>query len=688
MPPKAIGTIDSNVLEILRLLQQETAAQTRRFEVSRLQRAMNEARHAKNFEDLMNQAVQNLHSGSQSQTNALKKRNQTLKEHDIGLETKPSINSEPVQKQNQDQKKDYRGRAIAGQSQQIDEKPTPNKKSKGRFVAGEVTTVAKFSDVVGRFGNTVSGFGADTRGIDPTVDALHELSTALSPVKRVASLAFRPLTGLAKMRKRSEPLPREQSEHNKKEIKLLNQIADHAGQNGGSGIGKLLGRTPLGRLLGGLGRGRGKGKGGRVGGKLGRFKKLGKFLKFGRGVPLLGAALAALSFSDWKGQSTAEKGGTVGSLVGGGVGAFVGSIVGPVGTVVGGMVGSWIGDKLGSTVAPYFKSWVESLEKSDIAKNILDKWDSFVSIVTKWFGEAWERVKNKASDAWDKTKKKGKQVIDTVENGVKSAVNYISGGASPLLDLIAKGEVGTTGMEGYDKMFRGSRITAESMYGKPLSQLTIGEVKKLQEASLKEQKSRGISAKKRSSAAGRYQFIRTGFDDYIRAAGLTDNDVFSAENQNKMADAMMRKGKYGLDAVKAGKATVKQFQNNVLSPRWASLKNSSGRGNYDNDGINHAGISSSAIQNAISEEITKKPATKARQAKIAVKPARDAMSTTNAQAINIPKAESPKIETAIARVSSKGPEGVVVVNSATKDIMQDVSNPYFAMVFSGGIGQA
>lgn len=187
------------------------------------------------------------------------------------------------------------------------------------------------------------------------------------------------------------------------------------------------------------------------------------------------------------------------------------------------------------------------------------------------------------------------------EVGTASSIDIVNrGGNKYLLDLIAKGEVGTTGKEGYNTAYRGSRVSAQKMFGKDLSELTIGQVKQLQKASLREQASRGIPASKRSSAMGRYQFINTGFDDYINAAGLSDNDKFSPENQDAMAMAILRKGRYGLDAVKAGKATTKQFQDNVLAARWASIKMSNGRGRYDGDGINMASHGSSAeIQKAI-----------------------------------------------------------------------------------------
>ena len=178
----------------------------------------------------------------------------------------------------------------------------------------------------------------------------------------------------------------------------------------------------------------------------------------------------------------------------------------------------------------------------------------------------------------------------------------ISSGSSnnAILDLIAQGEVSTTAASGYNVPYRGAKISAKQMFGKELSQLTIGQVKELQKANINEQKSRGIPANRRSSAMGRYQFIYSGFDDYIRAAGLSDKDMFSPENQDAMAMAIIRKGKYGLDAVRAGKATPAQFQNNVLAARWASIQKTSGGGVHDAAGFNKATIGNQAVANALS----------------------------------------------------------------------------------------
>jgi len=259
-----------------------------------------------------------------------------------------------------------------------------------------------------------------------------------------------------------------------------------------------------------------------------------------------------------------------------------------------------LADKVMAEVIPTLKGYASIIQKlfsGDFAGASAE--------AKEMFAEFGSRAKDAISPAWNKAADfmlGGAFKIGGSSGGELQSPAVGGGSNNQLLDLIAKGEVGTTGREGYNTMFRGSRVTARSMFGKDLSKLTIGEVKQLQKASIKEQADRKIPASRRSSAAGRYQFIYTGFDDYIKSAGLSDKDLFSPENQDAMAMAMLRKGKYGLDAVKAGKATTQQFQNNVLAARWASIKNTSGRGQYDGDGINMASHGSTAeIQRAIQQ---------------------------------------------------------------------------------------
>nr|DAN04630.1 MAG TPA: tail tape measure [Caudoviricetes sp.] len=210
--------------------------------------------------------------------------------------------------------------------------------------------------------------------------------------------------------------------------------------------------------------------------------------------------------------------------------------------------------------------------------------------------QAGQMIRNFADQEIERAKAWGNRLMGSVDVATGQEVGTLAGtsvmnnqgGYAPLLDLIAKGEVGTTGAGGYNTAYRGAKISSQSMFGKNLTQLTFGELKQLQKANIADQAKRGIPASKRSSAMGRYQNIYTTLGDYMKGAGLKDTDLFSPENQDKMAIAMMRKGRFGLDNVKAGKATVGQFQNEVLARQWASIKTTGGRGRYDNDGINMA----------------------------------------------------------------------------------------------------
>lgn len=88
--------------------------------------------------------------------------------------------------------------------------------------------------IIGKLGQGVSLLShamPDTHGVDPTVDAVHELNESLSPVKRMAGAIFRPLSGIMKSKKRSEPIPREQARHNSRVLSILGQIGRQSGNS-------------------------------------------------------------------------------------------------------------------------------------------------------------------------------------------------------------------------------------------------------------------------------------------------------------------------------------------------------------------------------------------------------------------------------------------------------------------------
>lgn len=578
----------------------------------------------------------------------------------------------------------------------------------GRFIGAnlEQSTLGKVAETIG---TAIKGvMPSNPQGVDPTLDAINEVATVLSPVKRAAGFMLRPLTGWMKSRKRNEPLPKEQSDHNRKQVKLLQRIADNLQSRGGllGGLGKLLGAGGglLGSLLGGLlGKGKGLGKG------------LAKILKFGKGLPVIGALLTAMSFSDWGTKSTKEKGGTVGSAVGGVAGGAIGSIFGPVGTIAGAAIGSWVGEKLGGIVAPYVKEWTDSLIEADIPSMI----SKLVSAALKltpagmakslydWGKEKWnEKFNGQPNPSYllrSQYGGKGENGGEPVKFGTVAKQTYATGKYAPLLDEIARGESihgGAFGTFGYDTVYSGAKVKPP----KPISQMTIGEVKAYQKQL--------INTGSNSSPVGRYQFIKNGdaFAKQVAKAGLKDTDIFNAENQDRLA-IHYAGGKEQVDKwIKNRDFTA---LTNKTAQQWAGLKNSHGVGNYDNDGINKARagginaikkageqiLANESKTPAESNENIKKSVT-TQTAEAIVQKAKENVPVLNMQSSIKPVAartttlvasyRPPKVETNVLPakefLNSPAPQEVVVTNQNSGTINQNVSNRLLAHAITGGLG--
>lgn len=632
------------------------------------------------------------------------------------------------------------GRQNADNASGDDTTTDRSRDSRGRFTGDGSDNGQKsfFSKVAKGFIGAIKGVIPDSKGVDPTVDAINELGTLLSPVGKVAGFALRPLSGLFKSRKRNEPIPREQEQHNRRQIKLLQRIADRI--SGGGGAGGGLGGGLLGGLFGGLGKMlKGGGKG------------LLKLLKFGKGIPLLGGLAAGASLFDWKDQSTEERGGTVGSLAGGAAGAALGSLLGPVGTIAGGMLGSWAGEKLGTVVAPYVKNWTDDLTKADIPGRIVSAWKTFTDGLGAYFKEAWDNIVEKgkeiasdtqdtvfsiadwsaslldkglagmgSKDAQDRVNQRERGEIGYQRKGyqAKTTHNAVSpwqtmqdtanslmmqpatGKYAPLLDEIARGEArgGAFGTSGYDAIYSGAKIKPS----KPISQMTVGEVKAYQQQLIK--------AGSKSTAVGRYQFIHNdgAFAKMAQQAGLKDSDVFNNSTQDKLA-IHYAGGAEQLDRwIKTG--NYKALTNKVAQ-QWASQKNTRGVGNYDGDGLNkarHGGIdviSSIGRQIAANQAIV--PQTKTTEIKPAQIPkaaqpiitkdspvyvwrkpveAKATRSATTSNLVTQQASAAPKVESVKERLSSPAPKEVVVVNQNNDTISQNVSNRGLAHAFTGGLG--
>lgn len=408
---KKVTTIDSNIEKIIEILSQSFEEQKAQFakpqpKLTEFQKMLNAVnnRPVLDFEDLLKEKANPITQSFVVADKFVKDFADVLEQSvsDLNSANKERINQPKPQKP-----------AIEINSHEdlgkIVSSSTPERDEKGRFVSNnnDAQNQSSIKKVAQTITTAIKGVMPNSpQGIDPTVDAINEVGHLLSPVRRAAGLALRPLTGLMRSKKRNEPLPREQENHNRKQIKLLQRIADNLASKGGllGSLGKLL-TTVLsgGGLLGGV-----LGNGKKGVGKLG--KGLGKLLKFGRGLPVIGALAAGASLLNWKDQSTKEKGGTVGSIAGGALGGLVS---GPLGAMAGAWAGNKMGEWIGPILAPHFKTWTDSLIAGDVPGMIISAWTGFISLaasaiagIKETGASVADSVKDTASDTWDFIKDK------------------------------------------------------------------------------------------------------------------------------------------------------------------------------------------------------------------------------------------------------------------------------------------
>jgi hypothetical protein len=159
---------------------------------------------------------------------------------------------------------------------------------------------------------------------------------------------------------------------------------------------------------------------------------------------------------------------------------------------------------------------------------------------------------------------------------------------TPLLDFINSVESKVYGYESVS-----GEIPTNLKPTRKITSMTIGEILDYQER---------IDADSGSEALGRYQIVEDtlrGFNNQdpergkerplYERAGLSTSDLFSPENQDKLAIALINKR--GLQSYLAGTMDVFKFGNN-LAMEWAGLPVVSGPktglSHYDGDGLNAA----------------------------------------------------------------------------------------------------
>ena len=133
----------------------------------------------------------------------------------------------------------------------------------------------------------------------------------------------------------------------------------------------------------------------------------------------------------------------------------------------------------------------------------------------------------------------GKGYVPVTPQGGTAPSQIPSGGN--LRDVIGRREGGRAG---YDAIFGfggpGGDPSITSKYGKPLSQLTIGEALAISDARM--------TGDQNAGAMGRYGFLPGTLRGALKSAGLSEKDVFSPENQDKIYQAVLNNMVSGLRA--------------------------------------------------------------------------------------------------------------------------------------------
>jgi hypothetical protein len=156
------------------------------------------------------------------------------------------------------------------------------------------------------------------------------------------------------------------------------------------------------------------------------------------------------------------------------------------------------------------------------------------------------------------------------------------GGGSGILSPLFREKIsaGESGAEGYDAIVGQAKKYVPK--GWTPSGKTFGEVIKMQKFVVNKQKEAQLAngekddPSKRSGAMGNYQYVTDSLIGEMKRAGLKEDDVFSPENQDKLAVSTLKNKRPALREffnVKDGKHTEEQINNAMLAAakEWASF---------------------------------------------------------------------------------------------------------------------
>lgn len=240
--------------------------------------------------------------------------------------------------------------------------------------------------------------------------------------------------------------------------------------------------------------------------------------------------------------------------------------------------------------------------------------DKLMSMFSKAFGFEDDANHTRFRALRDNVDKKGRENVreeldysrfdrraasDTLRQGEKQLVQAATGKNvynSPLLEMIAKHESAGD----YNRVYVPPKMPGYGGVRRvDLSNMTVNEVLDWQRNWTNEQRRAGIPADQCSSAAGKYQFIRSTLAGTAKQMGLTGNEKFTPELQDRLAMQQLKNA--GYDKYMTGKTADQTFLNKVAGV-WSSIPQSNGRSAHAGIGINAAGTSVSSAVSTLQAE--------------------------------------------------------------------------------------
>lgn len=171
-----------------------------------------------------------------------------------------------------------------------------------------------------------------------------------------------------------------------------------------------------------------------------------------------------------------------------------------------------------------------------------------------------------------------KKAPSRISQGGNKQAGTLSPAWNNLANIVGAGE------GGYD--------IAEGGVNLGLSNMTIGQVKAEQQKVIDRRD-------KRTPAMGRYQQMPEALRENQASVGLSDDDKFSVENQDKMFQASILKKRDLEEHINGSEDLPDREVSERIAKEYASVKTMDGTGYYDKDGVNNATIEASIILNAI-----------------------------------------------------------------------------------------